>query len=100
MRLPQSWHLLSALQHGIQQQEKVNTLFHSVVFLFFHVDLKLPTEFVQRLIEMGFSRQLCEKCVEATKTTSIEEAVAWMFANKPVCHKINDFGGENINVLI
>lgn len=47
-------------------------------------DLKPPTELVQKLIEMGFPRVQCDKAVEATKATTVDDAVAWIIANKPV----------------
>jgi hypothetical protein len=63
-------------------------------FLLSFADLKLPTELVQRLIEMGFPRQQCEKAVESTKSTNIDECVAWILSNKPVSF------GESLKTLM
>eukprot|EP00026_Physarum_polycephalum_P002907 Phypoly_transcript_02916.p1 GENE.Phypoly_transcript_02916~~Phypoly_transcript_02916.p1 ORF type:complete len:851 (+),score=199.49 Phypoly_transcript_02916:105-2555(+) len=46
-------------------------------------DLKPPTELVQKLIEMGFPRAQCDKAVEATKATNVDDAVAWIVNHKP-----------------
>lgn len=39
---------------------------------------------MQKLIEMGFPRAQCDKAVEATKATNVDDAVAWIVNNKPV----------------
>lgn len=94
---PASLFLLLSSKPSIEQCLICNILYLILAILYFSsrsfrclnfvLDLKPPTELVQKLIEMGFPRAQCDKAVEATKATNVDDAVSWIVNNKPVCKR-------------